>query len=215
MKNYEKKYKEALERAKRFMSIRGVSPEEDPFVVAKELCEEIFPELAETEDERIRKWLIDHIRTVAEYYIPNLDSRKIILAWLEKQKEPHYTKRNALFDKCVENCDPKVMKEVSDKVDEMLGKEQKPVEWSEEDEKMRWNLINAFTDKNNSKVDEFMGLRASKAEILDFLKSLRPSWKPSEEQMDRLVSIVAALRKDSCDDMADFLAEIYHGLEKL
>ena len=47
------------------------------------------------------------------------------------------------------------------------------------------------------------------------LKSLRPSWKPSEEQMDRLVSIVAALRKDDCDDMADFLAEIYHGLEKL
>ena len=46
----------------------------------------------------------------------------------EKQKEPHYTKRNALFDKCVENCDPEVMKEVSDKVDEMLAKEQKPIE---------------------------------------------------------------------------------------
>lgn len=40
-------------------------------------------------------------------------------------------------------------------------------------------------------------------------------WKPSEEQMDRLFSIVAALRKDYCDDMADFLASIYHNLKKL
>lgn len=38
----------------------------------------------------------------------------------EKQKEPNYTKRNELFDKCVENCDPEVMKEVSDNVDKML-----------------------------------------------------------------------------------------------
>lgn len=44
----------------------------------------------------------------------------------EKQKEPHYTKRNALFDKCVENCGPEIMKRVSDEVDEMLQKEQKP-----------------------------------------------------------------------------------------
>ena len=43
----------------------------------------------------------------------------------EEQKEPHYTKRNALFDKCVENCDPVVMKNVSDEIDEMLEKEQK------------------------------------------------------------------------------------------
>ena len=43
----------------------------------------------------------------------------------DEQKEPHYTKRNTLFDKCVKNCDPEVMKEVSDNVDEMLRKEQK------------------------------------------------------------------------------------------
>ena len=43
----------------------------------------------------------------------------------ELARKQHYTKRNKLFEKCVENCDPKVMKEVSDKVDEMLQKEQK------------------------------------------------------------------------------------------
>ena len=74
-------------------------------------------------------------------------------------------------------------------------------------------------------------------EIHDWLKSLRPQyhgdvtmteaykmgkeageashWKPSEEQMNRLFSIVAALRKDYCDDMADFLANLYADLKKL
>ena len=32
-------------------------------------------------------------------------------------------KSNALFDKCVENCDPAVMKEVSDNIDKMLGRQ--------------------------------------------------------------------------------------------
>ena len=51
----------------------------------------------------------------------------------EKQKEPHYTKRNALFDKCVANCDPEIMKEVSDEIDSQLKKEQKLVEPSDEE----------------------------------------------------------------------------------
>lgn len=34
-------------------------------------------------------------------------------------------KTNELFDKCVENCDPATMKEVSDNVDKVLQKEQK------------------------------------------------------------------------------------------
>ena len=39
----------------------------------------------------------------------------------EKQKEPHYTKRNALFDKCVENCDPKTVEEVNKRVDDIMN----------------------------------------------------------------------------------------------
>ncbi len=51
--------------------------------------------------------------------------------------------------------------------------------------------------------------------IIRYVEKYRPSWKPSEEQMNRLFSIVAALRKDYCDDMADFLASIYHDIKKL
>jgi len=55
--------------------------------------------------------------------------------WLEKnleylkpkrKEQPVEKKSNALFDKCVENRDPAVMKEVSDNVDKMLGRQ--PVE---------------------------------------------------------------------------------------
>ena len=47
-----------------------------------------------------------------------------------KKEQPVVKKSNALFDKCVENCDPAVMKEVSDNIDKMLGRQ--PVEGLEE-----------------------------------------------------------------------------------
>ena len=40
-----------------------------------------------------------------------------------KPEQPVIKKSNALFDKCVENCDPAVMKEVSDNIDKMLGRQ--------------------------------------------------------------------------------------------
>lgn len=92
----------------------------------------IFPQLAESEDEKIRKKLIEIVGYFRSRGIDQQLCEKF-LDYLEKQKEPHYTKRNALFDKCVENCDPEVMKEVSNKIDEVLGKEQKPVECELED----------------------------------------------------------------------------------
>lgn len=104
----------------------------------KEAFEFFAPELREINEEEIRKdiigglmWQRDNLKSEGPH-----DNNLILpgfclnvgkhLKYLEKQKEPHYTKRNALFDKCVEDCDPEVMKEVSNKVDEMLGKEKKP-----------------------------------------------------------------------------------------
>lgn len=47
-----------------------------------------------------------------------------ILAFLDTLPEqPVIKKFNELFDRCVENCDPAVMKEVSDNVDKMLASE--------------------------------------------------------------------------------------------
>lgn len=123
-RNFEQEYKKAFEAAKGLHDAGNA--------LTKKQMEIVFPQLAESEDERIRKFLIEmfsHGSWRKEWpFGPNE-----IVAWLEKQKEPHYTKRNALFDKCVENCDPEIMKKVSDEVDAKLEREQKPAEPSDDE----------------------------------------------------------------------------------
>ena len=70
--DYEKKYKEALERARAFQEKYG-----------GDYAGYIFPELAESEDERIRKQCIKLLR---EAYSTKYEAFECI-AWLEKQKE--------------------------------------------------------------------------------------------------------------------------------
>ncbi len=79
--DYEQKYKEALERAKGIM--RGEC--ETAFVYSPTLFGYLFPELAESEDERIRKKII---ATINLYYgEPLEDEAKEMISWLEKQGE--------------------------------------------------------------------------------------------------------------------------------
>jgi predicted DNA-binding protein YlxM (UPF0122 family) len=96
--NYEKKYNEALERAR---GLHGTV-----FVEAQDLTEQIFPELRESEDERVLHFLKDQaIEWIAslEHDISQsvydgikghdpeaekeLERWQTALAWLEKQKE--------------------------------------------------------------------------------------------------------------------------------
>ena len=95
-------------------------------------------------------------------------------------------------------------------------KEQKPAEWSDKDEKMLNLAVEMVKDSKT-----FASSGITKFEVAYFLKSFKDKaqsishWKPNEEAMNRLGSIIVALRKAYCDDMADFLAELYHKLEKL
>jgi hypothetical protein len=157
--DYEKKYNEALERARKIHS-EIVNNEVIGFPGQ---IETIFPELRESEDERIRKKCIELIKRV----IPSGDSRsqesKEILdciAYLEKQKddrmEPIYDARES-FESALKKAwnDYHNGYENVDKLEDdyvecahakgfregfLYGlekqKEQKPA-WSEEDEKMR------------------------------------------------------------------------------
>lgn len=77
--DYEKNYKEALERAEQLYA-------EDCSAEAKDACEYIFPELAENEDERIRKALIEHFTNYEVCFNDGTHSSNV-LAWLEKQKD--------------------------------------------------------------------------------------------------------------------------------
>lgn len=82
--NYKKRYKEALERMKSWA--KGEHPE--CFSEAQKTAEFIFPELQESEDEKIRKELIAIYSVGAKVNaktgdIPDRD----IVAWLEKQNK--------------------------------------------------------------------------------------------------------------------------------
>ena len=81
MENYEQKYKEALSRAKKYW-------ESPRTCIDIDVLTDIFPELNENEDEKWRKWLINHLKG----YINQTNERygevcKDAIAWLEKQGE--------------------------------------------------------------------------------------------------------------------------------
>ena len=82
--DYEQKYKEALERAKTlYENANGM--------ILKKWVEQVFPELRESEDERIRKWIINDIRyNMDNETLENSEYKKQgekAIAWLEKQGE--------------------------------------------------------------------------------------------------------------------------------
>lgn len=79
--DYEKAYINAVARAKQAIKDCGHNEGQ------KRMIEDIFPELAESEDEKIRKW----IRTFIEVRLNGagefIDDYKNAIAWLEKQGE--------------------------------------------------------------------------------------------------------------------------------
>ena len=78
-----KKYGDAVERMKSWMN--GEHPE--CFSEAQKAAEFVFPELAESGDERIRKALLEHIKGITGWNYFLGISREQMIAWLEKQDE--------------------------------------------------------------------------------------------------------------------------------
>lgn len=74
--DYEKKYKDLLDKAKKL--------HDENWDECKVCLESLFPELAESEDERIRKKLIKYFQDLKGGWFGNI-SHDDILAWLEKQ----------------------------------------------------------------------------------------------------------------------------------
>lgn len=85
------------------------------------------------------------------------------------------------------------------------GVVQKPAEWSEEDENNRLAINKAIWE-----YDEF--LQGDAVKLINWLKSLRPSWKPSEEQMEALSEAVSTF--DGYEE-SDAIKSLYNDLKKL
>jgi len=123
--DYEKKYKEALER----MRYVVIEPKNENMLQA--IKETVFPELKESEDERIRKELIEHVKDQQSSFISAPDCRDKYeeeennkynswLAWLEKQGGQNPQRmisaeaKEAMYDKPADKIEPKF--KVGDKV---------------------------------------------------------------------------------------------------
>ena len=245
--DYEKLYKEALKRAKEY---HDVDTDNELNVYAKGTMEYIFPELAESDDEKIRKYIINFVEVNKEVNLSTTDADRM-LAWLEKQGEQkpiegtfiniddvreHFINevyrvldadptndranqiinafdtlpttdiqrkpvvtdkggqvshtdidtsdfKDVLADIIVSSqglCTYTACKDVAERETPLLLSklkfEQKPVEWSEEDEDIIYAIESAFNiltaPEAGIGLDEVKGVKIDK--ILSWLKSLRP-----------------------------------------
>lgn len=220
-------YDEALERAKllHLQAVAGSNP------IMVERYERIFPELAESEDKRIRKFLIDILSSGVwrtEWPFSPVDC----VAYLEKQKENPQS-ANSVPSDCASNakCEDRSPKHSdSDGIDirdtpaywrgwddAMKQKEQKSVEWSEEDEEMIGNIISSLRGYMclASKSPYYSNHETHIQKEIEFLNSLRPSWKPTEEHLSALLAIINDPNNIWSQTCQLALSDLYKQLERL
>ena len=177
--------------------------------------QELVLELHQNEDERIRKGLIDLVSAITggfQFEIHRI-TKKEAIAYLKKQKDAFENGRQfgimqeqvrqelELPNEKQEEKQPISFNEpynpdeyevvIEGNAISLKRKEQKPVEWSEEDEKRIKHIKNhlEFLVKNHIGIPEYntledkLILESEIRRLENRFKSLRPSWKPSEEQM--------------------------------
>ena len=179
----------------------------------------LIPELCESEDERIRKDLIDIIKYAKDgAWMRLMEDKDKFIAYLEKQKE-----KDAIPDelvKCYKDFGEKIGDEGRALINAINAinqfseqKEQKPAEWSEEDENVLNDIITAFHRIANGCEHYFSQDTAKEFERV--LKSVRlqPNWKPSEEQMSALLHAMSKVSPATEDSAV--LTDLYEQLKKL
>lgn len=181
-------YDEALTTAKRIIS-------ENCSEIEKLCLKCVFSELAESEDERIRKEILNYVLYKADGVSEEDEHRWV--TWLEKQKEPENVSASTMIPSCWE----------------VEQKEQNPA-WSEEDRKMLDDCIMALSNWRDA-VANYGHEVVPCQKLIDWLKSLRPSWRPSEEQMDSLERTIILLEKQGHFVEVDMLKSIQRNLKKL
>jgi hypothetical protein len=214
-----KAYDIALDKIKRLLGTGSNCSRED--------LEYVFPELKESEDEKIRKHLIG----VVELYYGNTDEqeKKDCLAWLEKQSKDSPILSNssntgkieqkpAWSEDDEENLNwfekffraESVIAEGKDIPQDrylwfknLKGRvqPQPKQEWSEEDESCLSFMIKNIELCKEGKSIYLTPTTAIK--YIDWLKSLRPqnTWKPSDEQIESLSHMIDAVENEwDCDE---------------
>lgn len=79
-----KRYDDAINRANKVFNCKATDREP-----GTSICEYIFPEIKESEDDRIRKEIMNHLQYFAKYYNESVPNVYKWLHWIEKQGEKH------------------------------------------------------------------------------------------------------------------------------
>ena len=201
---FEKRYNEALGWMRKiYPTLTGAN---------KEDAEHYFPELKESEDERIRETLANLIVADINELIKSADSGAYfqgVKEYLEDVRQFAYNK--GLVDAMEKQKDAKVVKFDHDR-------EHQPAEWSEEDEKM----IDKCIELVLFAMPENISAIKTKDQCITWLKSLRPQphWKPSEEQMRCLLDCVSKAKEIHNASVGGYdayriLVSLYDDLHKL
>ena len=191
----------------------------------REALETLIPELKESEDERIRKALLDYYGKQCDMSDVNGVYAYEVCAWLEKQKEQPKEeivyRLNGLMQEYIKEGKDEAEKEhrfkcyqlfwnALEDADFFEQKEQKPAEWSEEDEKKIAELktfiarCNGFNKENRKKAFDMIDAIGPK-----------PSWKPSEEELVALTRVGGILRDYGHSELAKMVFMIEGKLANL
>lgn len=207
-----KRYDEALEKARKYRDEEGFTEMED-----------LFPELAENEDEKMIDGLQGFLSAFGSDFFGTGGWQKFD-EWLEKQKEqepidPCDASWDAYYrrgyerglevgrkeQKPTEKHDlvAQLKEHLANTLKEQLEAEWKELEewdhvgpqlklagWSEEDERRRDGIIQWLREYQKKFNPEYDSLSIESIEsLIDWFKSLRPSWKPSEAHLSALLAV--------------------------
>ena len=150
MENWEQKYKEAIEKAKAKLEEAKVFDYDDEQTahVIRLTTFDIFPELAESADARIKDWLIRYLenRVLNTGIMQEKENCEKAIAWLKKQGEQKPVDWLAELELILNNASSAQLHDIKERYfrDE-------PVEWSEDGEQKSVinDLENADREFNN------------------------------------------------------------------
>ena len=196
----------------------------------------LIPELSESEDERIRKELIEFIEWSVDRHFMREDFHQAKrpsewIAYLEKQKEPNPAEWS--------EEDEKIRNLAIEWAETMYGqfrfvdmgstdfrkivawlkslRPQPKPEWSEEDKEKLKAICTYLRDYSRlAKLGEKLRFN----EYCDFLESLRPQshWKPSDEQIQALEYVVSSIPPNYLNEqeyMMTLIGQVIQQLKKL
>lgn len=198
-----KRYDEAIERAKEINNEQHAQP--------FNIMTRVFPELAESEDEKIRKYII---KVVHEWWVrcndptPDFPNEEQMLTWLEKCSE--HKSADSIpqdFEKYVEHFlslsdgeghgSPAKVKEVSTELLRLANRQKSA--WSEEDEKTL-NAIALFLSSIDYLEDPETWINWLKSLKDRVMPQLKQEWSVDDEDMHyKVIAVINRLCAEGKD----------------